>query len=265
MLNNIVGVVSFGQQFKPTDIAGCKLWLDAADTATISVSGTAVTQWNDKSGNSYNFAQSTAGNRPLSGTRTINSKNVIDFDGTDDRLVSTVAKSTWTFMHYNDSTMFYVVAPDASQDGAILGNSIGTGAERGYLNSLQASGSLLQLSTYNGTAGASGIVSAVVSSSTYNTSAMYVTVKSSPQAATASRAFVSKNNGSFEGTNLYANAASASAPLNDMAVGSTIYSPTSVWYNPLNGGLGEIIVYDTILSAGNISKVQAYLSGKWGI
>ena len=42
-------------QFSPTNIATLQLWLDAADSNTLSVSGGNVTQWNDKSGLSNNF------------------------------------------------------------------------------------------------------------------------------------------------------------------------------------------------------------------
>ena len=38
--------------FVPTSITGCRLWLDAADSATIGFSsGSNVNQWADKSGN----------------------------------------------------------------------------------------------------------------------------------------------------------------------------------------------------------------------
>jgi len=40
--------------FDPTSIAGCQLWLDSADTSTLSLSGTTVTSWADKSGKGYN-------------------------------------------------------------------------------------------------------------------------------------------------------------------------------------------------------------------
>ena len=42
------------QGFLPTQISGCQLWLDAADTSTQILSGSSVTQWNDKSGNGFN-------------------------------------------------------------------------------------------------------------------------------------------------------------------------------------------------------------------
>jgi hypothetical protein len=68
--------------FTPLDLNPA-LWLDAADTATITESGGSVSQWDDKSGNSRNFTQGTAGAQPTTGTRTQNSLNVLDFDGND--------------------------------------------------------------------------------------------------------------------------------------------------------------------------------------
>ena len=40
--------------FTPDQISGLALWLDAADSSTIQLSGANVTQWNDKSRNGYN-------------------------------------------------------------------------------------------------------------------------------------------------------------------------------------------------------------------
>jgi len=62
------------------------LWLDAADASTITESGGAVSQWDDKSGNDNHVAQSTSTLRPVVASNVLNSKPVIRFDGTDDRL-----------------------------------------------------------------------------------------------------------------------------------------------------------------------------------
>ena len=40
--------------FQPIDVPGCALWLDGADTSSMTLSGSNVTQWNDKSGNGAN-------------------------------------------------------------------------------------------------------------------------------------------------------------------------------------------------------------------
>lgn len=47
--------------FTPLQISGCTLWFDATDPATITLSGSNVTQWNDKSGNGYNLVRMSAG------------------------------------------------------------------------------------------------------------------------------------------------------------------------------------------------------------
>ena len=51
--------------FAPTDLAGLALWLDAADSGTITLDGSNnVSQWDDKSGNGRNLTQATTLNRP---------------------------------------------------------------------------------------------------------------------------------------------------------------------------------------------------------
>lgn len=62
------------------------LWLDAADASTVTTVSGAVSQWNDKSGNARHATQATSGNRPATGTATLNGRNVIRYDATDDFL-----------------------------------------------------------------------------------------------------------------------------------------------------------------------------------
>ena len=66
--------------FNPGNLADLKLWLDAADTSTITHSSNAVSQWNDRSGNANHMSGS---DNPTTSTRSLNGKNVIDFDGND--------------------------------------------------------------------------------------------------------------------------------------------------------------------------------------
>ena len=72
--------------FSPKTIAGLQLWLDAADASTITVD-TGVSEWADKSGvGSKKFVQTTGNNQPATGTQTLNGKNVLVFDGSNDSL-----------------------------------------------------------------------------------------------------------------------------------------------------------------------------------
>ena len=66
---------SINRSFSPLDLPNLVLWLDAADTATVTVSAGNVTQWNDKSGNGNTM---TGNSGPKSGTATANGLNILD-------------------------------------------------------------------------------------------------------------------------------------------------------------------------------------------
>mgnify|MGYP005687909939 FL=1 len=62
------------------------LWFDGADASTITHTSNAVSQWRDKSGNERHANQGTAANKPTFVASALNSKSLLRFDGTDDRL-----------------------------------------------------------------------------------------------------------------------------------------------------------------------------------
>jgi hypothetical protein len=76
--------------FSPRSISGLALWLDADDTSTITVDQGA-SEWRDKSvaGSTKKFVQATGNEQPATGTETMNGKNVLRFDGSNDRMTAT--------------------------------------------------------------------------------------------------------------------------------------------------------------------------------
>lgn len=72
-------------QWTPALISAA-LWLDAADSSTITQSGGTVSQWRDKSGNNRHVSQVISSRQPAYSATGLNSKPTIDFDGTDDFL-----------------------------------------------------------------------------------------------------------------------------------------------------------------------------------
>jgi hypothetical protein len=73
--------IAAGGTWTPSRIT-TDLWFDAADASTITLNGSTVSQWNDKSGNARNISQVTTANQPTySG---VNSE--ITFDGSNDIL-----------------------------------------------------------------------------------------------------------------------------------------------------------------------------------
>jgi hypothetical protein len=77
----------FGFGWTPDNIT-TSVWLDAADTSTIFLNSTTVSQWNDKSGNGRNFSQATAGNQPTYQASGINSKPSVAFTGSNDNFMT---------------------------------------------------------------------------------------------------------------------------------------------------------------------------------
>ncbi len=260
LLNTIFGSLSQTiVPFSPTSIAGLKLWLDASDTSTISLSGSSVTQWNDKSGNGYNFAQSTSTKRPSSGTRTQNSLNVIDFDGTNDCLSTTAAKSAFNFLHSSTSTIFVVLKQDAVNN---IKSILNTGLQSFYANEVGFFIWSNTPSTYQiGASNASSIVEEI-NAGFNETTPRYDSIKSDPANATAAnRLKYSKNGGAFSGTNT----ASATITTGDSSYNFMLANNANAETTPMDGWIGEIIIYDSILSAGDITNVQTYIAAKWNI
>jgi hypothetical protein len=67
----------------PAQLPALALWLDAADTSTITLNGSNVSQWNDKSGNGRNFAQATAASQPAYLATGFNGRPTLQTDGAD--------------------------------------------------------------------------------------------------------------------------------------------------------------------------------------
>lgn len=66
--------------------ADLALWLDAEDTSSITLNGSTVSQWDDKSGNNRHAVQGSAALQPIYTTNGLNGKPVLSFDGSDDQL-----------------------------------------------------------------------------------------------------------------------------------------------------------------------------------
>lgn len=93
------------------------LWLDGADGSTVSLSGSAVTQWNDKSGNGRHVSQSTAASRPTYLPGGFNGLNCLDFDGNDWlSRASGITTGTYT----GPFNVYWVAARDTAAGGTII-------------------------------------------------------------------------------------------------------------------------------------------------
>ncbi len=261
MLNIIAGTLSAGAPAVPSSpVAGYYVWLDAADTSTITQASGLVSQWTDKSANAFAFTQATTAYKPDTGVDTQNSKNVLSWD-TNDRLLSTAAASTWKFLHYNTFTIFLAFKQtDAGAPGALMQTNGASSSGIGTYIWHQAT-SRLDHQVSKGTSG-DVVVSNLTAGNSLNTSFTYLTIIGDPQNATAAnRSDIRIKQGSAIKNNTQTFAAANSNPTNTLSIGDYIEGGGVA----LNGTLGEIIIYNSILSAGDILLNQEYLAAKWGV
>lgn len=240
---SIVDLESSGPPpFAPTDIAGLRLWLDASDTASITHAANAVSQWNDKSGLS-NHATSIGSRRPTTNTRTVNSLNVIDFDGSPESMVLPSGLFTLPAGPSSIFVVFQTDTPATANQNLISGVQgpvfAGTGRYRILLTPTALNGSC------------SPTAQAVVRS---------VTSDTSPHVAFFVR------NGTSQSVCRDGGTLATSTNAGDTTIenfGLAAFGGASS--SPLNGVLAEVIIYNAALSTANQNLVGNYLASKWGV
>ena len=107
---SFVGRYVQNPRFSPDTLPGLALWLDAADATTVTLSGSNVTQWRDKSGNGRNAVP---GNSPI-----YTSNQSVQFNGTTNYLTIQNASGMLANTYF---TLFFVERL-ASFNGTYLGN-----------------------------------------------------------------------------------------------------------------------------------------------
>jgi hypothetical protein len=259
MINLGILASSFQGVFSPASIANLQAWYDASDTATISLSGSAVTQWDDKSANAYNLTQGTAARRPASGVNTLNSLNVVTFDGNDVLQAATAAN--WTFLNNSGgATVFLAAYYDTSAaQTMIFDTSTSTTGAVGVTTSRGSNDKLSAFVAY-GTGGQYVSLDSALQTLTDST-AFYWSMKLSNNDDAANRIKVSLNGAAEQGANTYSNAPSASAPAQPLFLGSY----DSAGNQGFQGRIAELIFYSGILSSDDIDLVNDYLADKWAI
>lgn len=258
MLGIMASAIS-GNLTPTSPVAGYKVWLDAADTGTITQSGGAVSQWTDKSANAYAFTQATASYKPTTGANTQNGKNVLTL-GTNDNLASTAASSVWKFLHTSAYTCFFALKYNVSTYG---GHPISTGAATAEvgLDSYQDNpGKFAHVVTRG--VGGTYVIANTTGSSVLTTNFTYVTmIGDCTNATAANRSDIRIKQGSAIKNNTQSGAIDTSNPARTMQLFDYIAGGNE----GIDGQMGEILIYESILSAGDILLNQQYLAGKWGV
>jgi len=233
----------------PADI-DTALWLDAADASTITESGGAVSQWNDKSGNALHISQSTALQQPAYTSNGLNGRNTITFDGSNDILFrdsglsSLETVSIFTVMRYIS----------ASGEDIIMG--VGATASEGAIRSLYRTVG----GTTQGFAGWSrDVLSSAYSTDTGGTHHIFANWNTSLSGT--GHVFISKDGLSTAYTPN--NGGTLVPTVAGFSVGSLRGDSVNSYYS--NISVAEVIVLSTPPEINNRQQMEGYLAHKWGL
>lgn len=229
------------KRFSPRNLPGLQLWLRAQDITGIA-NGGAVTTWSDRSGNGNNVTQGTAAARPTWQRNVQNGKAAVRFDQTDDQLEGTTlglsAVTVFAVAQVVDNTAFKTIVSDWGADGSEL-----------WLMDVSDTEQPRFLSTPDG-ATASRVIS---TDPTVRSGAVLVTA--THPGATGNQV-LRTNRGQVDSdavTDLF----TGGTPTLRVGSGNNV----SRW----NDDICEILVYNRVLSAGEIVRVEAYLNRYYGL
>jgi len=241
---------SFSTIFTPKSITGLAMWFDAADNSTITLSGSLVTQWNDKSGNGYNATNSTYVSPTYSATGFNTKYPGLLFNGTSTMLATPSILPTPVLSANGTDTTIFLVFNRLTGTGNYVAFGLGGAAVATNYNTYvlrdpwSTGNSILDIGN-----GASGRVSIA---NTANGPQIYSLWRSG-----TSTYFY--NYGASIGSNLSSssNVGTTNQPLN---IGGGFAD--SGWYNSY---ISEFIIYNYALSTSQRQQVEGYLGWKWGL
>lgn len=214
-------------RFYPSQLPGLALWLDAADTTTITLSGSNVTAWNDKSSNARN---ATGGVSPTTAT------NGVVFDGTSQYL-------TTTYSAVPSAESFFCVTTwtgATDRNYCIIGTSAANGRD---FNVQQLSGvNTIRWDAWG--VGSWAATSGVQSGVPFLASGIFT--GTSGQTALNGGPLSTSESFSFSGT-------------------GTTNIGAGVLGDYYQGTINEIVVYSSTLGIADRQKVEGYLAWKWGV
>lgn len=259
-----------GNPTAPTSpVTGYHLWLDASDASSFTYSsGSVVSQWMDKSGNSLAFTTAGVGNQP-DRTGTQNGKSTVVFNGTTDYLKSTAAASTWKYLHDGTQTTMFIVAKSSETTGGVnwIMSTRSTGV--GIDTYLAADTSPKQLK-FAVEAGSSKYVLNIEDTPSPESHSIYTYKLDVNNSTTANKIINYLNTTAPTPYNIATSwtTASTADPQNSLTIGTgynAFFVSGSYPEYMFSGEIAEIITYKSLLSdADRIANVN-YLRAKWGI
>lgn len=241
-----IQALPYSVTYSPLRVPGCALWLDAADTSSITfASGTNVATWFDKSGNSRNATQATASNQPH---WTDNNINGIVFNGAAGECLNLPSLS------FTSISIFMVAQATTYAYGSVfLSLTAGTGI---YLRSLTGTAPGPTYESFGIDYGSTTYRYAPSSAVTDTSRHLWsFTLPSSGLGSFFWDGTAGNNAGGFTFANI-------ATTFPNPSIGAYGQTPTS---SPFTGYIHEILMYSSDLTTTNRQTIESYLAEKWNL
>jgi len=235
----------------PEDLDGLSGWWDASDNDTLQLSGSSITNWLDKSGNSYHLSQTTTAQAPTKVTD--GSLQHARFTATSDQ---SIGRTTWVGTNYLSQNTFIVGSMNAAAENVsrmvTQAGSTGNDYDAGnHYIMLHRDGTNNKIKTQYRSATA-------ILDVTTNQLFLAETRQTSTTVGVAGNLILTLN------ATTNATSTVTSTTLRDMQrirFGVVIETPLLYW----DGYISEVIISPTNLSSENRQKLEGYLAHKWGL
>jgi len=238
------------QAFTPNKFASLKVHLDASDRGSITSTGGNVSQKNDKSKNANHATQFIGSSQPLTESDTINGKDVITYDGDDDLLLL----GSQPIIGTEARTLIGVVLANNS----INSNAVVSLSENLTLGGAYRMTTEIAVRIHD----ASRIFSADAVEDGINAAIIMATNEANSTIENdADNLQVYKNGFLLTGGTSVAETTPVNTNVGTTAIGNEATNNAL----RLDGVIGEVIIYNRVITAVERLVIHAYLINKWGI
>jgi hypothetical protein len=242
---NVMTARPFYTAFSPRQISGCSLWMDGADSSTMTTASSYISAWNSKGINALSFTQATSSQQPLLVNNVYNGNSVVRCINPGNNVVNVnIATVNNALLQTGASFCIFIVHNPTIANGSPFCFQNG-GGNRISCHLTENGNVVLDTPNIRLTYAAPG---------NYLTTGLKLDVFWSVANAINYRA---------SGT---ATASASASPSSwsdgTLTFGSFTPTQTSYYYQT---DIGEIIWFNTALALTQVQQVESYLAQKWGL
>jgi len=257
----------FRESFALSSIGGLSLWLDASDYSSLTLSGSSVTQWNDKSGNRFNMSNIPSFLMPTYNATGFNGNPTVSFVRNASGYPSALENAEFSFTS-KSLTLFFIsqrIGSGAKYQRFIsttnttnndYNNSESFTVDSGDLNKYlqfdrNNNNINSEFTTTNPFMGELIVNGTGTTVGNFNTLANYIYANGSQLASTTDAGLAA--GASFNILRVRLGAAAPAGALNDGG------------FSSFHGNMSEVLLFNRVLTTSEFTSVEGYLAWKWGL